>query len=251
MKRLILFIGIFGIMTKAIAFNPTALIKVANDDYKKNKFEQAIQKYQTVNDSGYVSAELYFNMGNAYYKTNNFKSAILYYERAKLLKPDDKDIDFNLEMARSFTVDKIEAIQEVFFISWIKWIRNLMSVEIWTKFNVILFMISLVSFLLYLLSGKIGLKKVGFWIGVITLIISITSLSMGYQLKHLQMAKNTAIIFTPSVTLKSSPDESGTNLFILHEGTKVEILDKVGDWRWIKIANGSRGWIKMLDIVTI
>ena len=251
MKRLILFIGVFGIMAKAIAFNPTALIKEANDDYKKNKFEQAIQKYQTINDSGYVSAELYFNLGNAYYKTNNFKSAILYYERAKLLKPDDKDIDFNLEMARSFTVDKIEAIQEVFFISWIKWIRNLMSVESWTKSGVVLFIISLVSFLLYLLSGKIGLKKAGFWIGVVTLIISIASLSMGYQLKHLQMAKNTAIIFTPSVTLKSSPDESGTNLFILHEGTKVEILDKVGDWRWIKIANGSRGWIKMLDMVTI
>jgi len=251
MKRLILFIGVFGIMAKAIAFNPTALIKEANDDYKKNKFEQAIQKYQTINDSGYVSAELYFNLGNAYYKTNNFKSAILYYERAKLLKPDDKDIDFNLEMARSFTVDKIEAIQEVFFISWIKWIRNLMSVESWTKSGVALFIISLVSFLLYLLSGKIGFKKAGFWLGAVALIISITSLSMGYQLKYLQMAKNTAIIFTPSVTLKSSPDESGTNLFILHEGTKVEILDKVGDWRWIKIANGSRGWIKMLDMVTI
>lgn len=251
MKRLILFIGLLGIMIPVIAFDPNGHIKSANEDYKQNKFEQAIQKYLAVHDSGYVSAELYFNLGNAYFKTHDIKSAILYFERAKLLNPADKDIDFNLEMARSFTVDKIEAIPEIFFVSWVKWLRNLMSVNNWTILSVITFLLALGSFLLYLLSGKLVLKKVGFWTGIVALVFSISSISMAYQLQQLQQAKNTAIVFTPSVTLKSSPDESGTNLFVLHEGTKVEILDKVGDWRWVKIADGSRGWIKMLDIVTI
>ena len=95
------------------------------------------------------------------------------------------------------------------------------------------------------------MKKIGFWIGVFTLLVSLISLAMGIQLKHMQTANNTAIIFASPVTLKSAPAESGTNLFVLHEGTKVEILDKVGEWRWVKIADGNRGWIKISDMVMI
>jgi len=251
MKRLILFISLIGMITHVSAFNPETLVSEGNAAYKTNQYEQAVKKYLVVVDSGYASSELYFNLGNAYFKTNNIKEAILYYERAKLINPADKDIEFNLEMAKSFTVDKIEAIPELFFISWIKWVRNLMSAEAWTKLNVITFVLMLLLFLLYLLSGKLSLKKMGFWLGVVALIISFVSFTMAYRLKQTQTAKNTAIIFTPSVTLKSSPADSGNNLFILHEGTKVEILDQVGDWRWIRIADGSRGWIRMADMVTI
>jgi tetratricopeptide (TPR) repeat protein len=251
MRRIILFVVLLGMIVPVMALNPDTLIKSANSDYKQSKFDEAIKKYLNVVSSGYVSAELYFNIGNAYFKRHDFKSAILYYERAKLLNPADKDIDFNLDLTRNFTVDKIETMPEVFFISWIKWVRNLMSVNNWTIVGAITFLLTLISFLWYLLSGKVNLKKIGFWIGVVSFIISIASISMSYQLKYLQEAKNTAIIFTPSVTLKSSPDDSGTNLFILHEGTKVEILDKVGDWRWVKIADGNRGWIKISDMVTI
>jgi tetratricopeptide (TPR) repeat protein len=251
MKRLILFISLICMITHVFAFNPETLVNEGNDAYKKGLFDQAVKKYLRVVDTGYVSAELYFNLGNAYFKTNSIKEAILYYERAKLLNPGDKDIEYNLEMARSFTIDKIEAMPELFFISWIKWVRNLMSAEGWTKLNIITFILTLFLLLLYLLSGNLGLKKIGFWVGVVVIIISAVSFTMAYRLKENQTAKNTAIIFTPSVTLKSSPADSGTNLFILHEGSKVEILDQVSDWRWVRIADGSRGWIRMADMVTI
>jgi tetratricopeptide (TPR) repeat protein len=237
--------------THALAIDPLATIKEANDLYSKNQFEQAVKLYKSVCESGYASPELYFNFGNAYFKTNSIKEAILYYERAKLLNPGDKDIEFNLEMARSLTVDKINALPELFFITWIKWIRDLLLVDSWTLLCVITFVFTLAALLLYLLSGRIGLKKIGFWVAVVAFILSLTSFAMSSQLKHMQTANNSAIVFTSSVTLKSSPADSGTNLFILHEGTKVEILDKVGDWRWVRIADGNRGWIRMPDIVMI
>jgi tetratricopeptide (TPR) repeat protein len=251
MKRLILFVSLLGIITHAFAVDPLATIKEANDLYSKNQFEQAVKLYKSVCESGYASSELYFNLGDAYFKTNNIKEAILYYERAKLLNPADKDIEYNLEMARSMTVDKINALPELFFITWIKWIRDLFSLNGWTVLCLVTFVSSLAALLLYLLTGRIGLKKIGFWVGIFTLVVSLNSFAMGMQLKHMQTANNTAIIFASPVTLKSAPAESGTNLFVLHEGTKVEILDKVGEWRWVRIADGNRGWIKMSDIVTI
>lgn len=251
MKRLILFVSLFGMITHAFAIDPIASIKEANNLYSKNQFEQAVKLYKSVCEQGYASSELYFNLGNAYFKTNSIKEAILYYERAKLLDPGDKDIEFNLEMAHSLTVDKINALPELFFITWIKWFRDVLSVDGWTIICLIAFIFALAALLLYLLSGRIGWKKIGFWFGVLAFIISFTSFAMSSQLKNMQTANNTAIVFTSSVTLKSSPADSGTNLFILHEGTKVEILDKVGDWRWVRIADGNRGWIKISDMVTI
>ena len=251
MKQLILFVSLLGIITHAFAIDPFATVKEANDLYSKNQFEQAVKLYKSVCESGYASSELYFNLGNAYFKTNNIKEAILYYERAKLLNPGDKDIEYNLEMARSMTVDKINALPELFFITWIKWVRDLLSLSGWTILCLVTFILSLAALLLYLLSDRIGMKKTGFWIGVFILFVSLTSFAMGIQLKHMQTANNTAIIFASPVTLKSAPAESGTNLFVLHEGTKVEILDQVGEWRWVKIADGNRGWIKMSDMVLI
>jgi tetratricopeptide (TPR) repeat protein len=251
MKRLILFVSILGMITHAFAIDPLATIKEANDLYSKNQFEQAVKLYKSVCESSYASSELYFNLGNTYFKTNSIKEAILYYERAKLLNPGDKDIEYNLEMARSMTVDKINALPELFFITWIKWVRDLLSLGGWTMLCLTAFLLSLAAMLLYLLTGSIGMKKIGFWVGVFMLLISLTSFAMGMQLKHMQTANNTAIIFASPVTLKSAPAESGTNLFVLHEGTKVEILDKVGDWRWVRIADGNRGWIKMSDMVNI
>ncbi len=251
MKRLILFVSFLGMIIHAFAIDPLATIKEANDLYSKNQFDQAEKLYKSVCEAGYASSELYFNLGNAYFKTNNIKEAILYYERAKLLNPGDKDIEYNLEMARSMTVDKINALPELFFITWIKWVRDLLSLGGWTILCLITFILSLAALLLYLLTYRISMKKIGFWIGVFTLLVSLTSFTMGIQLKHMQTANNTAIIFASPVTLKSAPAESGTNLFVLHEGTKVEILDQVGEWRWVKIADGNRGWIKISDMVMI
>lgn len=251
MKRIIFFIALLSWAMSANAIDTKELIKQGNDFYSKNEFDQASKKYQAVINSGYVSSELYYNLGNAFFKLHNIKSAILNYERAKLLNPGDKSIDFNLELSRSFAIDKIEPLPDLFFVSWYKWLRNQLSTNEWAVVSVFTFLITLCSSLLYLLTYKIGLKKIGFWIGSICLAISLMSFVFGFQLQKIQSAQNTAIIFTPAVTLKSSPSESGTNLFILHEGTKVEILDNVGEWRFVSIADGNKGWVKIGDIVVI
>jgi tetratricopeptide (TPR) repeat protein len=245
------FILLLFISTELFAFDPQVRIQQGNKYYSENNFEKAAAEYKTVLDSGFVSAELYYNLGNVYFKLANYKKAILYYEKAKLLKPGDDDIDFNLELARSFTIDKIEAIPELFFITWFKVIRNTMSATMWAFISIGSFIISLIAFLFYLLSGRIFLKKIGFWVGIILLLASAGAFGFGNSLKQLQVNQNTAIIFTPSVSIKSTPSESGTSLFVLHEGTKVEIIDTTGAWCEIKIASGNRGWIKINDLEKI
>jgi tetratricopeptide (TPR) repeat protein len=251
MRKIFIIISFIAAFIPVKAADPKALLNEGNALYSKAQFNKAIEKYKEIIKAGYVSSELYYNLGNSYFKTHEIKSAILYFEKARLLDPSDKDIDFNLELARSFIVDKINAVPEVFFVTWLKWLRNCMSANGWAIFSTATFLLFLSLFLLYLLSGKLFLKKLGFWMGVVMLLFALTSFVMGYQLKWAQQAKNSAIIFTPSVTLKSSPSESGNNLFILHEGTKVEILDEAGEWREIRIPDGNRGWIRNSEIETI
>jgi tetratricopeptide (TPR) repeat protein len=207
-------------------------------------------------NAGYASVGLYYNLGNAYFKVHDIKSAILYYEKAKLLDPSDDDVEYNLELARSFTVDKIESMNELFFVTWLTALRNIMSANKWGILSIISFLVMLGAFLLYLLSRKIHLRKLGFTIGVVLFFVSVVSFSMAYQLHTAQTARNTAIIFTPAVTVKSTPAESGNNLFVLHEGSKVEILSEMRDiskvdWCEIRISDGNKGWIKKQDLEKI
>lgn len=251
MKKIVLIISLVILAFNANAIDQISLLKEANTSYSKNDFDQALKQYQKILDSGYVSASLYYNMANTYYKSKNIKNAILFYERAKLLNPGDKDIDFNLGMARNSTVDKIEAMPEVFFITWIRTIQFKLVENSWAKISIFCFILSLMLFLIYLLSKSIFWKKFSFWISLLIFCFTICSFIFGYQLKEIQLAKNNAIIFTPSVSAKSSPSESGNNLFIIHEGTKVELLDHVGNWTEIKLADGSRGWVKTADFEII
>jgi tetratricopeptide (TPR) repeat protein len=250
-RHTIFFICLFALASGAFAEEPQLLVKEGNELYTKNKFDEAIVKYKSVLNAGFSSSELYFNLGNACFKTHDIKSAILYFEKAKLLNPGDKDIDYNLELARSFTVDKIEAMPDLFLMTWEKWIRNQMSANGWAVLSILTFLFALVCLLAYLLSGVMLLKKTGFWLGTVTLVIAIVSFTMSYQLKRNQTAQDTAIVFTATITVKSSPAQSGNNLFVIHEGAKVEILDQVGEWREIRIADGNRGWVKVSDITTI
>lgn len=255
-KRVVLIFVFAALLFQVKAIDPKTQINEAKEFYSKGDFQKAIDRYQSVLNAGYASVEIYFNLGNAYFKIHNIKAAILNYEKAKLLDPSDSDIQYNLEMARSYTVDKIESMNEVFFVTWLKWVRDLLSANNWALVSLIAFFIALGSLLLYLISGKLVLRKLGFVLGVVVFIISIISFSMGYQLRKLQTANNTGIIFTPTVTVKSTPAESGNNLFVLHEGAKVEILTEMSDmnkieWCEVRIADGNKGWIKRADLERI
>ena len=228
----------------AFGFKADSVVQAGNLYYVNNDYQKAADSYQLVLDSGYVAAELYFNLGNAYYRMNNYALAILNYERALLLAPSDKDIKFNLQLANAHVVDKIDVIPEFFLKRWILKVIGFTSSNIWAIISMSAFIVFMMLFLIYLFTAKMFLKQFSFYLLILFFVISAACFVFSRSRQQMIMMRNGAIIVAPSVTAKSSPDEYGTNLFILHEGTKVEVVDSIGKWNEIKISNGNKGWVK-------
>lgn len=216
----------------------------ADSAYVNQNYNQAIKDYEELLGKG-VSAELYYNLGNAYYRVDNITRAVLNYERALLLSPGDKDIRFNLQMARGKTIDKIVPESEMFFVTWYRSLVNIMSVDGWACTALVALGFVIVFSLLYLFSGRIVVRKVGFFGGLALIVVFLVSNIFAYQQKQVLINRTGAIIISTSVPVKSTPAKNGTDLFILHEGTKVEITDNsLNDWKEIRIADGKEGWIE-------
>jgi tetratricopeptide (TPR) repeat protein len=242
---LLLFIGtIFSISAQDI-------LQQANEAYAQNEFDKAIELYQQAVEENGVSASAYYNMGNSYYRLNKIASAILYYERSLLLSPGDKDVRFNLEIAKLKTVDKIEPVGEFFLTEGYNSIKDLGGADRWSSVAIVCFILLIAGLFLYFFSRKIILRKIGFYSGVVLLIFCLLANTFAYNQKKKLTNRNTAIIFSPTTTIKSSPDNSGTDLFILHEGVKVEVKNKLGEWNEIETADGNVGWIKSSEIEII
>lgn len=216
----------------------------ADSAYARQQYQQAIKDYEELLHKG-VSADLYYNLGNAYYRTDNITRAVLNYERALLLSPGDSDIRFNLQMARSKTIDKITPESEMFFVTWYHSLVNIMSVDGWARTALVSLALVIVLLLVYLFSGRILLRKIGFFGGFFLILLFICSNVFAYQQKQKLMDRTGAIIISTAVPVKSTPAKSGTDLFILHEGTKVEIIDgSLHDWKEVRVADGKEGWIE-------
>ena len=216
----------------------------ADSAYVRGEYQQAITDYEALLKQG-GSAELYYNLGNAYYRTENITKAVLNYERALLLSPGDPDIRFNLQIARSKTIDKIVPESEMFFITWYHALVNLMSVDAWARMALISLALVIMLLLVYLFASRIWLRKVGFFGGILLLIVFVLSNLFAWQQKQNLLFRKGAIITASSVTVKSTPAKNGTDLFILHEGTKVNITDgSMRGWLEIRIADGKEGWIE-------
>lgn len=251
MKK-VLFITISVFTTLFVnAQDQNSWITEANNFYKQNKFQEAIDYYEKVLNSGYESSELYYNLGNAYYKQNVIAKAILNYEKALLLNPNNEDAKYNLELTNRMVVDKIETLPVFFLTGWVKDLKNLFSSDMWAIISISCFAFALVFISFFLYSRGISFKKLSFWIGFTVLIISVISFIFSNQQKQKVISGKSAIIMSPSVTIKSSPDASGTDLFVLHEGTKVWIEDKISDWNQIKLSDGTKGWLKLENIEII
>jgi tetratricopeptide (TPR) repeat protein len=233
------------------SYLPEKDFTIANEYYKKAKYDSAIIKYEGILAKGYESAEVYYNLGNSYYKKNNIPRAILNYERARLLKPNDDEINFNLQLAQTMVVDKINALPEFFLKRWWHSFSYLFSSDTWAVISISTFILMLISIGFYLFTSHSMLKKLSFYFAILLLLISGISLSHSLSLKREITSHQTAIIMTPTVNVKSSPDENGTEIFVIHEGTKVKIIDQVGDWVRIKIADGNNGWLKVNDMEKI
>ena len=211
--------------------------------YMKNDYASAIQIYEALLNRG-EAADIYYNLGNSYYKAGDIAKAILNYERALLLQPGNCDIRANLEIARSKTVDKVEPVPEIFFVSWTKSLINSMSVDSWAVCGVVCFILLIVSLYLFIFSKQIVLKKAGFISGIVFLAVTILANVFANQQKDELTNRNSAIVINPSVTVRSTPSESGTSLFILHEGHKVGVKDgSMKDWKEIRLEDGKVGWV--------
>ncbi len=219
--------------------------------YAGGDYEKALQLWTEVYNTGYRSAELDYNIGNVYFKLKNVPGAILFFERAHLLKPADKDISYNLAIAKTLAVDRFNEIPELFFVKWYDFVSLVFSSDLWAKTSIITFILCLVCLSVYFYSSKYRLKVSGFWFAVLLVVISVFSIAFSFRNRTLVHNSQTAIIFAPQVDGKSSPDASGTNLFVLHEGTKVTVGDKVGDWFEIVLSDGNKGWIPSTSLEII
>lgn len=220
-----------------------AVIQKASDAYRAGEYTQAVELYSKILKEGYTAPYLFYNLGNAYFKSGDYPNAILNYERAKRMDPGNEDFEVNLNIANTKISDKIEPMPELFLVRWIKGWVFMLSVDLWAYLTVILIVLSVTGTTLYIAARYLLLRKIGFWSGLLFLTLSLISMGSAWSGHHYSTRSTEAIIFTPTITVKSSPDENSTDLFVLHEGTKVTILDQINSWYEIKIANGSVGWL--------
>lgn len=233
------------------AYAQDSTLKEAETAYTKEDYARAIELYEAVLDSVGESAAVYYNLGNAYYKAGRIAPAILNYERSLLLNPGDGDTRFNLEMARGRTVDKIEPIGDFFLVKWFKAVKNLGSVDSWARLGIVCFLLLIVCLVIFFFSRWIRLKKVGFYVGILMILLIIFANVFASHQKSELVNRSRAIVFVPTVTVKSSPDASGTDLFVLHEGTDVDVKSTLGEWSEIVLEDGNVGWLPSADIETI
>ena len=231
---------------------PDSLWNAGVAAYTEGDFASALQDWEDVRATGLMSKELYYNLGNAYFKTGEMAQSILWYERALKLDPSDADIRHNLEYARSLTQDRIEEVPEIFFEQWGHAMCYLLPSNTWAVLCLVFLAAAVAMALLFLLGSTAGRRRVGFFVGIACLLFAFLGWDFAQWQRQEALAQDRAIVMRPVSTVKSSPSaESAKDLFILHEGTRVKILDNVGSYSNIELGDGRQGWIPSADIEVI
>ena len=215
----------------------------ANAAYNEGRYDTAVMLYEKIVATDMESVPLYYNMGNAYYKMREYPMAIYYYEKALKIDPSNEEVRTNLEIANLAIVDKIEPMPQSFIVKGWRNARAMLSGRHWAWISVSAFALLLIAMLLFLRSRRVGLRKLGFFVGLLFLIVFGLSVVFAAQHRHASMTQDQAIIMAPTVTVQSAPGDVSVDLFVLHEGTKVTVLESTNGWNKIRIANGSLGWL--------
>jgi len=214
----------------------------ANNLYSSSKFSEAAAAYLKIIEQGYESADLYYNLGNSYFKTKKVSQSILYYEKAKLLAPSNEKIQHNLDFANQFVIDKIETVPGFFIENFFNSIITSKRVDTWAIVSLSSFVIALVLLLLVFFNRILSIRRIGLLLATVFISVSLTTFAFAYKMKKITTGENAGIIMN-IVTIKSSPDQASTDLFILNEGLKVEIEDNLNNWYEIKLSDGRTGWM--------
>ncbi len=224
-------------------------LKVLGDSaYARQDYERAIRLYR----KSAPSAAVCYNLGNCYYRMDSMAQAVLWYERASMLSPGDADIRFNLDMARSKTIDKITPRHQLFFVGWWQSLVSLMSVDAWARLAILFFALALVSLGLYVYAQPLWLRKTGFTAFVLLFLLCVVGNVCALAGRSRILHRASAIVMSPSAVVKSTPASSGSDLFVLHEGTRVEVRDStLRQWAEVELSDGKIGWIEKKQIEVI
>ena len=252
MKRLTA-VFLFSILAAGISLGDEAAqtFEQANQLYLQAKYSEAVAQYEKIVASGWESGELYFNLGNAYYKSGNIQKAILNYERAAQLLPRDEDVQFNIQLANLQVVDKIEAVPRLFIYRWIDWMLSLFSLATmgWIVYS--FFVLTLAAFAAFLFARTYTQKRLSMVAGLLfSAALILTMIGFGVQ-SYTEANTEFAIVMSDVANIKAAPDSKGNDLFVLHKGLRVQVLDNVNHWRKIRLADGKIGWIPDEDCESI
>lgn len=223
----------------------------ANALYAQGNYSEALKEYLLFEEAGYASWPLYYNIANSYFKVNNYGRSILYYERALKLNPSGKDIRVNLSYAKQFAVDKIDEIPEFILSTWIRNLNYMLASDYWAIISIALFILTALLLLNFRYGPNAKIRKISFFISMVSLLFAAVFTLFAWNQKSGFHREDSAIVMSPVSTVRNSPDNSGSTLFILHEGAKLEIIEELGGWKRIELTDGRQGWIAAVDIEII
>lgn len=253
MKRVLIYItlGLLSFAAKG-AEQRDSLWSAGVECYANDDFEGALKCFKELEKGGYVSPELYYNMGNTYFKMSGYIAyAVLYYERALKLDPSYEDAQANLEFVHQFTLDKIEQVPEFVLVTWFKEFRETLSSDGWAYLSLALLVVVALLILFFRFGRGMALRKVSFALAIVVAVCMIFSIIFSFGLRSATSSEDGAIVVNPVSSVKSSPNNSGKSLFIIHEGTKVLIHEELGQWSKVELSDGRQGWILKRDIEII
>lgn len=253
MKRFLIYTILLFASVSATMAQPTSAERweMGNKAYMDGAYDKAVEEYSAILEGGEYSMELYYNLANAYFKMENIGKAILYYNKALRIAPSQEDVLHNLAIAETRTKDKITAVPEFFLHRWMRVVRNSVSCNAWGALSLLFFALILTFALLFLLASRLGVRKAGFYGALCSLLLFVATTAFAISSRNDILTEDEAVVMSSAISVKSSPDRSATDLFVLHEGTKLRIVAEFDEWVEVVIADGKKGWTERKNIETI
>jgi tetratricopeptide (TPR) repeat protein len=228
-----------------------SVVERADSLYTKGDYSAALEQYLLFEENGMASWALYYNIGNCYFKEGEYGKSILYYERALKLNPSGEDIIYNLNHVKQYTVDQIGTLPEFVLVTWVKKINYALSSNTWAYFSLFMMAVALFLLLFFRYGATSFLRKSSFFLSMTAFLLFVIMSLFSFSKKRAFYKSDSAILLSPVVTVRNSPDNSGSALFVLHEGTKLKILEELGDWSRVELTDGRQGWISSENIEEI